>query len=366
MNKVTFPLKQADKGSEVANLQDALLVMLDRKVITPVNVRQILVWKTGLASEQSELTYGTTTLAIVKSFQQERDFQSDGIVCRQTAAAMNKLLTEWGVLEQPLVYSIKGTIYDKTGKSVADLIIRAFDDVPHSGRGLLGTAVSDGAGRYAIVYDHSRFARPVGSGGADIIVIVYTPAGRQLYESPRHPNTSNRETIDIRLMDYPAKEETVVRSYMLRGSVVDDKGVGIVGLVVEAFALDTPAALCSGAALGGPILSGENGSYEIEISDHVSKSRIDSPIDIVLAVSNHSGKELSRTAQYDIAAKKAINIMIPAGLFEEPSEFEKLGAAILRHVERVDDLQHIKENADEQGVTYLAAGRNVCAGATLP
>lgn len=61
MDKITFPLKKGDKGARVVNLQDALLVMLDRKAIVPVNPRQLLVWKTGLASERSDQTYGVAT-----------------------------------------------------------------------------------------------------------------------------------------------------------------------------------------------------------------------------------------------------------------------------------------------------------------
>jgi hypothetical protein len=357
MKTVTFPLKQHDKGIEVANLQDVLKLMLEREAIYPGNPRARTAVLAKLPSERETQTYGPATHEIVTVFQQERHLRQDGSVGRQTADAINMLLKEWGLLVQPLPaqdYTVQGTIYDKTGKTVSGLIVRALDDDPHSERDLLGTAVTDKAGRYVIAYDRSRFARPHESGGADIIVVVYSPEGGQLYESRRHPNAPKHETIEIRLRDYPVEEETVVHTYTLGGYVADDKGVGIAGMVVEAFALDSPMALRTGGALGSPGLSGDDGSYEIEITRHVPKSRIESPMDITLTVSDPSGKELSRTAQYDIAAKRAVNVIISADHVEEPSEFENLGAAILRHVEQPDDLRHLKENDEEQGITYLS------------
>ncbi|WP_321493453.1 neuraminidase-like domain-containing protein [uncultured Desulfobacter sp.] len=200
MDKITFPLKKGDKGACVANLQDALRVMLDQKAIVPVNARQLLVWKTGLASERSEQTYGAATSGIVKKFQTGHNFNPDSIVGSQTAEAMNKFLTEWGLLEQATepetpAYKLQGLIKQADGSPVVDILVRAFDkDLRHEQQ--LGDARTDRRGYYKIGYSQSQFRRAEKQ-LADLVVRVYGAEENLLAESGIIFNAQKDEIVDL-------------------------------------------------------------------------------------------------------------------------------------------------------------------------
>ena len=211
MDKIKSPLQKGDQGPDVTNLQDALVVMLDRKAITPLNSRQLLAWKTGLASERSEQTYGTATSGIVKKFQQDHNFQPDGIVGSQTAAAMNKLLTEWGVFEQPTepetpAYKVQGHVKQVDGSPLAGALVRAFDkDLRHEQP--LGEARTDRQGYYLIGYSQAQFRRAEKQ-QADLVVRVYNAEGSLLVESDTIFNAQADEIVDLVLHNAePIKSE---------------------------------------------------------------------------------------------------------------------------------------------------------------
>lgn len=200
MNEITFPLKEGDKGYSMVNLQDALLVLLDRKAITPANPRLFAVWKRGLSSDRSNQTYGNTTTAIVKKFQKDNHVRADGIVGRQTAATMNKLLTEWGLLEQPTepetpAYKVQGHIKQADGSPLVGNLVRALDkDLRHEQ--LLGEARTDRQGYYTIGYNQNQFRR-ADKQQADLLVRVYNAEGSLLAESDIIFNAQANENVDL-------------------------------------------------------------------------------------------------------------------------------------------------------------------------
>lgn len=216
MNKITFPLKEGDKGSSVVNLQDALLVMLDRKTITPANPRLLAVWKRGLSSDRSNQTYGNTTTAIVKKFQEDRHFRPDGIVGRQTAAAMNKLLTEWGLLEHPTeaggpAYKVQGHIKQADGSPLVGNLVRALDkDLRHEQ--LLGEARTDRQGYYTIGYTQNQFRRAEKQ-QADLLVRVYSAEGSLLAECDIIFNAQTEESVDL-VLDSTEPEKSEYERYI--------------------------------------------------------------------------------------------------------------------------------------------------------
>jgi len=211
MNKITFPLKEGNKGSSVDNLQDALLVMLDRKAITPANPQLLSVWRISLSSDRSNQTYGNTTTTIVKKFQEDHHFRPDGIVGRQTAAAMNKLMTEWGLLKQPTepetpVCKVQGHIKQADGSPLVGNLVRALDkDLRHEQ--LLGDAHTDRQGYYTIGYSQNQFRRAEKQ-QADLLVRVYNVEGSLLAESDVIFNAQAEETVDLNLESLgPEKSE---------------------------------------------------------------------------------------------------------------------------------------------------------------
>ncbi|ETP66943.1 hypothetical protein G159_19950 [Planococcus glaciei CHR43] len=101
MNKITFPIEPGQQGPQVADLQDALQLFLDRRVILSSDERTRRVLAEELQNEHVDQVYKDVTIKLVSIFQEERRlaFQELGVVDETTAKEMNFLLREFGVLE---------------------------------------------------------------------------------------------------------------------------------------------------------------------------------------------------------------------------------------------------------------------------
>jgi peptidoglycan hydrolase-like protein with peptidoglycan-binding domain len=105
MNPIVPPLKAGDRGDGVANLQDALLLLLERAVIPasederrsltallqrerqPAPARRAMGMLPGRKAPQP--VYGDGTTRAVTLFQQKHQLPSIGQVDERTAAALN-------------------------------------------------------------------------------------------------------------------------------------------------------------------------------------------------------------------------------------------------------------------------------------
>lgn len=216
MKTVTFPLKQRDKGIEVANLQDALKLMLEREAIFPGNPRARAALLAKLPSERQTRTYDTTTFKLVRAIQEERQLRPDGVVGKQTADAVNLLLKEWGVLDEPTEpedqkYQVKGCIYQASRIQKANVIplsgalIRVFDrDLRHEQ--FIGETFSNRQGQYTLSYTQVQFRRAEKE-NADLIVRVLGPDGNVLSSSSVIFNAQPIEVIDIEVPGPPEYEQ---------------------------------------------------------------------------------------------------------------------------------------------------------------
>jgi hypothetical protein len=95
--------------------------------------------------------------------------------------------------------NVNGTVTGRNGQKLPNLIVRAFDRDMRSEE-LLGEAVTDGNGRYVIVYSPEQFARAE-KRSADLSMKVFSASGKVLlYETALDRvvfNASVNETIDI-------------------------------------------------------------------------------------------------------------------------------------------------------------------------
>ncbi len=214
MNKIIFPLNERMRSPEVADLQDALKLMLEKVEIKPISPRLGAVWQRGLASERSSQTYGATTVTIVKAFQEQHQLRPDGQVGPTTTNAINKLLKEWGVLgessESELSkYQVQGQIQQAYAPPLAGALVRAFDkDLRHEQ--LLGETTTDRQGLYAISYTQAQFRRAE-KFSADLIVRVYNGEGVLLVESPIIFNSQSWETVDLMV---PGEEKSEYERFL--------------------------------------------------------------------------------------------------------------------------------------------------------
>ncbi len=207
MNKITFPLRQGMRGQKVTDLQNALLLLLEKKrnlfaPPTPVtHVPQPPDWRkitVELKREREKAYYGKTTKWMVTNLQYHLHLPATGAVDKRTAEAINGLLQELGLLETEdgkKMFVIKGRISLEDGTPATGLTVQAFDrDLRHEQ--ILGKCLSDKKGFYRIKYDRSKFKRAEKE-SADIVVKVFAAEGALLATSPVLFNAPKEAEIDL-------------------------------------------------------------------------------------------------------------------------------------------------------------------------
>src|SRR5437764_8167566 len=98
MKPVISPLKLGDHGADVVNLQDALLLLVDKGRIQ-LSAAEAQSLKNLLSQEQHDQAYKDGTSKAVALFQQQHQQQSTGTVDAPTAAALNQILKDLGALD---------------------------------------------------------------------------------------------------------------------------------------------------------------------------------------------------------------------------------------------------------------------------
>ena len=195
MNKITFPLKPNMRGPAVADLQDALRLLLDRgALLAAAAARQELA--AAIQREREPSSFGKMTAQAVLTYQQERKLQPTGKVDEQTAALLTAEIEAEPpppLAEKPFV--VQGTVRFADGRPVVGVLVRASDKDLRREE-LLGEATTDRDGRYAITYTAQQFRRAE-KDHADLRVGAYTQAGREMASSPVRFNAAADETVDL-------------------------------------------------------------------------------------------------------------------------------------------------------------------------
>src|SRR6267154_5834490 len=109
MNPITPPIQPNDQGPAVADLQDALLILVDRKVIQALTApnRPTAEELAGLAEkvrqERTQSRFADATRQLVRYFQIQQHLgdQLAGVVESKTAAALNAALDSLGMPDLP-------------------------------------------------------------------------------------------------------------------------------------------------------------------------------------------------------------------------------------------------------------------------
>lgn len=182
MKKITFPLKLRAKGPEVADLQDALKLLLDRAILLADNEAARRELSSALKPEREEELFGGTTLRLVNVFQKEHNIEASSTVDGTTADALNRLLDKLGVLgEEEPAYVAKGTVRFHDGFPASKIMVTAFDRDLRSEQ-LLGRGQTDRQGFYQIPYSDQQFLKWE-RGGADLVIKAIAADGSLLATS---------------------------------------------------------------------------------------------------------------------------------------------------------------------------------------
>jgi receptor-binding and translocation channel-forming TcA subunit of Tc toxin/ABC toxin-like protein/neuraminidase-like protein len=200
LHRITPTLKINDTGEEVANLQDALrlLVDKDRLKIEDLSTKETLLHE--LARERDSQFYGDGgTFQLVRRFQAQQRLSETGEVDAPTAGALNKLLEELGAIEEPpqFEFLVQGQVQSTNGGLGAGMTVCLFDRDLRSEE-KLGEVTIDEQGGYEIRYTAAQFRRAE-KGTADLRVAVCEPGGREIATSGIHFNAPTKIIIDLTL-----------------------------------------------------------------------------------------------------------------------------------------------------------------------
>ena len=66
MNKIVAPIRPQDQGSAVANLQEALLFIIEKRQLTPNNL-SLAQWKEAISDEMDRQIFGRRTKELFDS-----------------------------------------------------------------------------------------------------------------------------------------------------------------------------------------------------------------------------------------------------------------------------------------------------------
>jgi hypothetical protein len=185
MKPINPPLRSGDQGPEVANLQDGLRLLLEKRHFQmPDDERKFL--SDGLQREQDvDRLYGGATAMLVTRFQKQSGLplSTEAVVDQPTADALNRLLDELtGPGNGHPAFVVRGTVRLADGSPAAGVAVAAFDRDLRSEEPL-GNTLTDESGGYEIAYAAHQFRRAEKK-TADLMVRVGNGNGPPLATSP--------------------------------------------------------------------------------------------------------------------------------------------------------------------------------------
>jgi hypothetical protein len=356
MNKIIFPLKRQMQGPRVADLQDALTLLLERGLILGQDEgarRELLA---ALRPERDRQTYGDVTAKLVSIFQKERGLVNPaggvtGEVDEPTANALNALLKELGVLEGgeaaglDVRYTVACRVVDAHGKPIAGLRVELFDMDPLSPPDRLGEpAITDAEGLATFRFKRSDFTEHPGEQGPDLFFKVFRDEVLLAYTLPQTPNTKGI------IRNYRPQREPILlrveRHETLRGTVITELGVPAEQVSLRLYRLD----FGGGATLLAETVTTEGGRYALAYDPGAAEL----VLEVRALKPDGSEVKLTKPLQGLTPEERAnLNLVIPAAVQPQEAEYRRLVRDLTPHVGELRQLAQAKENGERQDITVL-------------
>src|SRR5215216_3252135 len=339
MNRIIFPLEAGRQGPEVADLQAALQLLLDRGAILGDDEGARRELSAMLERERAEQFYGDVTIKVVATFQEESRLEPSGNVDEPTANAINAFLQESGLLDQdaqerPL--AVSGQVRRNDDLPLKGGLVRAFHE---SERGALrlGEDTTDAEGRYTIRYERLPEVSSV-----DLRVEAYDEDGTRLQSSEVIREARALEIVDlvVPIASRPSEQRR------LEGRAVLDNGLPGENLTLRLYRLD----------FGGvetrlsETTTREMGLYVLPFDLGGEAAGIE-----VRAVDAAGAETTLSKPMYDLGdeARIVVNLVAPATLQPPAAEYQRLAADLTPHVGEMNALAGARENAERQDLTVL-------------
>jgi ABC toxin N-terminal region/Salmonella virulence plasmid 28.1kDa A protein len=333
MNTISFPLSLGMGGPRVTDLQVVLQLCLDRGIL-PDDPRI----RSELQREHAEQRYGEATRECVASFRANRHLGGPGEVDEPTANAMNALLREWGLLDQPTTHTeersfvVGGQVLRDDGLPWTGSLLRAFHDAIR-----LGEDTTDAEGRYTI-----RYAPPPGIASVNLRVEAYDEDGTRLKSSDVIAEAKVLEIVDLVV---PVTTELPEQRH-LEGRVVFDNGLPAENLKLRLYRLDFGGV----ATQMSETTTKELGLYALPFDLGGEAAGLE------LRAVDSSGNEtpLSKPLHdFGDEVRVIVNLVAPGTLQPLAAEYRRLATDLTPHVGEMKALAGARENAERQDLTVL-------------
>ncbi len=337
MNRIISPLTLEMRGEEVANLQDALRLLLDRGFFELSDAdRQTFVARLG--DERAESVYLQVTFRLVRLFQEQRQLEPSGQVDEGTARELNAVLEELGAFS-PVVDEhrvVGGQARREDGRPLPGVLVRAFH-VDERGALHLGEDTTDVEGRYTI-----RYAALPGLEAIHLRVVVFDAEGRPLRESVTIRDAQALEIVD--LVASGAESAT----FQVEGRVASRVSAAVGGLRVAI--VDKTV---GEDVLVARTVTYEGGAYQAKFTDAGLRRRGKERPDLQARVFAGDTFLAASDVRYNASNRETLDILLDGQTTAAlRSEYETLTGALSSHFGgRLGDLQ---ETDGRQDVTYLA------------
>ncbi len=343
MNQIIFPLKLQMTGPAVADLQGALQICLDQRVILPddESARQAL--SAALKLEHVEQIYGNATSKLVALFQTERRLQSSGEVAEPTSDALNALLREWGDIDPettPTFLIVSGEVRDEDGFPLSCARIRAVhEDEQHAIR--LGEDTTDAEGRYTIRYELLPVADMI-----NLRVSAISEDGKLLHSSEVLRNPRPLEVIDLPLL--LPRNRRLPTQRQIEGRILLEHSLPAENLRLRLYRRNFGS---EKTQLGVDTTTSSSGQYAFTYYDHDNKD-----VSLEVCAVKEGGDEISLSEPLnDLNGKSraVINLIAPSVLQPLAAEYQRLLSDLMPHVRKRTKLAEAKENDAQQDLTIL-------------
>src|SRR5258707_14330340 len=180
MRLITSPMYVDGSYPEIANLQDALLLLLEKNIIEmPDEERAKLIDQ--VKGEREKGLYSEATARAIMLFRARRGLGEKNDVDTPTAETLNKALVELGALDANIPFVVSGMVQDSDGKALSGVLVRAFGQELGSDEQSLGEAKSVD-GKYEISFGPEKF-RNIEKGNIQLRVIALDDANGELASS---------------------------------------------------------------------------------------------------------------------------------------------------------------------------------------
>ncbi len=204
---ITPPLRRNDQGEDVVNLQECLLLLLEKQVMQ-ASEREQRLFQEVLKREQQIQVYSDVTAKLVGQFQEQYSTRFHltvtGEVDAPTADALNSFLKDLGAFhpnQDGAVFEVKGKVVSRLSASIGGLRIVIVDKGVGGDVQLAETTTNEG-GTYLTSFSDSE-VRQRGKAQPDVQARVF--AGEIfLGASEVHYNATQYETLNVLLEDQAA------------------------------------------------------------------------------------------------------------------------------------------------------------------